>query len=90
MIGFLLFPVSTPEIFYERMLAFKQDPATGKPDPVHVKAFEERHPETVEVLKKDHRRAARVCFGSVGPPTGSIHGSQRHESSTRSNHPGPI
>src|SRR5262245_59444437 len=52
MINFPLFPVRTPEIFYERLLAFKQDPATGKPDPAQVKAFEERHPETVEVLKK--------------------------------------
>jgi len=52
MISFPLFPVRTPEIFYERLLAFKQDPATGKPDPAQVKAFEERHPETVEVLKK--------------------------------------
>lgn len=52
MISFPLFPVSTPEIFYEGLLAFKQDPATGKPDPAQVKAFEERHPETVEVLRK--------------------------------------
>src|SRR5215471_1727588 len=52
MINFPLFPVRTPEIFYERLLAFKQDPTTGKPDPAQVKAFEERHPETVEVLKK--------------------------------------
>ena len=51
MINFPLFPVRTPDIFFERMLAFKRDPATGKPDPAAVKAFEERHPETVEVLK---------------------------------------
>src|SRR5712675_1606730 len=51
MINFPLFPVRTPEIFYERLLAFKLDPATGKPDPANVKVFEERHPETVEVLK---------------------------------------
>src|SRR5215831_4556318 len=37
MISFPLFPVHTPEIFYERLLAFKQDPATGKPDPAQVK-----------------------------------------------------
>jgi len=51
MINFPLFPVRTPEIFFERLLAFKPDPATGKPDPANVQAFEERHPETVEVLK---------------------------------------
>src|SRR5262245_2995017 len=52
MINFPLFPVRTPEIFYERLLAFKQYSATGNPDPAQVKACEERHPETVEVLKK--------------------------------------
>src|SRR5258706_1172353 len=51
MINFPLFPVRTPEIFFERLLAFKPDPATGKPDPANVQAFEERHPESVEVLK---------------------------------------
>src|SRR5215472_16847035 len=52
MINFPLFPVRTPEIFYERLLAFKQYSATGNPDPAQVKAFEERHLESVEVLKK--------------------------------------
>src|SRR5262249_36712914 len=52
MINFPLFPVRTPEIFYERLLAFKQYSATGEPDPAQVKAFEEHHPETVGVLKK--------------------------------------
>src|SRR5262245_60048015 len=52
MINFPLFPVRTPEIFYERLLAFKQYSATGEPDPAQVKTFEERHPESVEVLKK--------------------------------------
>ena len=51
MINFPLFPVRTPEIFYERLLAFKQYSATGDPDPAQVNAFEERHPETVGVLK---------------------------------------
>jgi len=65
MISFPLFPVSTPEIFYERMLAFKQDPATGKPDPAQVKAFEERHPETVEVLKKITAEPRAWGFGNT-------------------------
>src|SRR5262245_43568112 len=65
MISFPLFPVSTPEIFYERMLAFKQDPATGKPDPVQVKTFEERHPETVEVLKKIIAEPRTSGFGNT-------------------------
>src|SRR6516162_9254903 len=44
MINFPLFPVRTPEIFFERLLAFTPDPATGEPDPAKVKSFEERHP----------------------------------------------
>jgi len=65
MINFPLFPVRTPEIFYERLLAFKQDPATGKPDPAKVKAFEERHPETVEVLKKIIAEPQSSGFGNT-------------------------
>jgi catalase len=65
MINFPLFPVRTPEIFYERMLAFKQDPATGRPDPAQVKAFEERHPETVEVLKKITAEPRASGFGNT-------------------------
>jgi catalase len=65
MINFPLFPVRTPEIFYERLFAFKQDPATGKPDPAKVKAFEERHPETVEVLEKITAEPRTSGFGNT-------------------------
>src|ERR1700752_3122889 len=65
MISFPLFPVRTPEIFYERLLAFKSDPATAKPDPANVKAFEERHPETVEVLKVITARPVSSGFGNT-------------------------
>lgn len=39
--------VSTPEAFYENVLASAPDPATGKPDPAKMKAYLDRHPETV-------------------------------------------
>ena len=65
MINFPLFPVRTPEIFYERLLAFKLDPATGKPDPAQVKAFEERHPESVEVLKVITAEPRASGFGNT-------------------------
>jgi catalase len=65
MISFPLFPVRTPEIFYERMLAFKPAPATGNPDPAQVKAFEERHPETVAVLKKIIAEPQSSGFGNT-------------------------
>ena len=65
MINFPLFPVRTPEIFYERLLAFKQDPATGESDPSKVKAFEDRHPETVDVLKKITAEPRSSGFGNT-------------------------
>src|SRR5262249_24273538 len=43
--------VRTPEAFYERLLASKPDPETGKPDPAKMKAFLDRHPETVRAMK---------------------------------------
>jgi catalase len=50
MINLPVFPVRTPEAFYEQVLASKPDPNTGKPDPAKMKTFLERHPETVQAL----------------------------------------
>jgi catalase len=50
MINLPVFPFSTPEGFYEQMLASKPDPETGKPDLEKMQAFLARHPETVRVL----------------------------------------
>jgi catalase len=44
------FPFRTPEAFYERMIASKPDPTTGKPDPARIEAFAVRHPETVKAM----------------------------------------
>ncbi|KMO43546.1 catalase [Methylobacterium tarhaniae] len=41
-----VFPVRTPEAFYEQLLAAKPDPATGKPDPERMRAFAAAHPES--------------------------------------------
>jgi catalase len=38
--------VSTPQAFYEQVLAGAPDPATGKPDPARQQAFFASHPET--------------------------------------------
>ena len=43
-----VFPVRTPEAFYEQLLAAKPDPATGKPDPERLKAFFAAHPESAK------------------------------------------
>src|SRR5438270_1475337 len=50
MINLPVFPVSTPEAFYEQLFASKPDPETGKPDPIKMEAFLGRHPETVKAL----------------------------------------
>ncbi|PXW51422.1 catalase family peroxidase [Methylobacterium sp. B4] len=43
-----VFPVRTPEAFFEQLLAAKPDPATGKPDPERMKAFFATHPESAK------------------------------------------
>jgi catalase len=65
LISFPLFPVRTPEIFFERLLAFEADSSSGRPDHARVKAFEERHPETVEVLKKILAEPRSSGFGNT-------------------------
>jgi catalase len=50
MIHLPVFPVSTPEGFYEQLFASQPDPGTGKPDPAKMAAFLARHPETVRAM----------------------------------------
>jgi catalase len=50
MINLPVFPFSTPQAFYEHLIALKPDPGTGKPDPAKTKAFLARHPETVQAM----------------------------------------
>ncbi len=50
MINMPVFPVRTPEAFYEQLLASKPDPSTGKPDPAKMEAFLASHPETEKAL----------------------------------------
>jgi catalase len=45
-----VFPVATPQAFYEQLQAQQPDPATGKPDPKKVGAFFAAHPETAAFL----------------------------------------
>jgi catalase len=51
MVSFPVFTDRTPQGFYERLLASKPVPATGKPDPQKMAAFLEQHPETVAAMK---------------------------------------
>ena len=51
MINVPVFTDSTPQGFYDRMLASKPLPDTGKPDPQKMAAFLDSHPETVAAMK---------------------------------------
>jgi catalase len=51
MINLPVFTDSTPQGFYERLLASKPLPETGKPDPQKMAAFLDRHPETAAAMK---------------------------------------
>ncbi|GAF49441.1 catalase family peroxidase [Rhodococcus wratislaviensis] len=51
MINIPVFLDSTPEGFYERLLASKPLPDSGQPDPRKMDAFLSRHPETVNAMK---------------------------------------
>lgn len=51
MVNVPVFTDSTPEGFYERLLASKPVPGTGRPDPQKMAAFLDRHPETVAAMK---------------------------------------
>jgi len=51
MVNVPVFTDATPQGFYERLLASKPMPDTGKPDPQKMAAFLDRHPETAAALK---------------------------------------
>ena len=51
MINLPVFPVKTPQGFFDRLLATQPDPKTHKPDPQKMAAFLASHPETVEAVK---------------------------------------
>jgi catalase len=51
MIDTAVFGVHTPQAFYDRLIATKPDPKTGKPDPKKVATFLASHPEAVQAAK---------------------------------------
>lgn len=50
MLNLAVFPDNSPQGFYDRLLASKTDPSTGKPDPAATAAFEKAHPETTAAM----------------------------------------
>nr|WP_137830225.1 catalase family peroxidase [Methylobacterium sp. L1A1] len=57
-----VFPVRTPEAFYEQLLAGKPDPTTDKPDPDRMKAFFAAHPESAKAAGLIKARAITAGF----------------------------
>jgi catalase len=51
MINRPVFPVHSPQAFYDNLIASKPDPNTHKPDPKKIAAFLARHPESVRAAK---------------------------------------
>jgi catalase len=51
MINTPVFPVNTPQAFYDRLFAAQPHPETGKPDPEKMAAFLASHPETLQATK---------------------------------------
>jgi catalase len=50
MVNLPLFPVSTPQAFYDLLLASAPDLATGKPNPAKMQAFLAKYPESAKAL----------------------------------------
>jgi catalase len=46
-----VFPVSTPQGFYDQLLASALDPGTGKPDPAKMNDFLAKHPESAKAMQ---------------------------------------
>lgn len=51
MINLPVFPVNSPEAFYDQLLASAPDPATGKPDPDAMTAFLAKYPASAAATK---------------------------------------
>jgi catalase len=51
MINLPVFPMNTPQAFFDNLVAAQPDPQTNKPDPEKMEAFLARHPETVQAMK---------------------------------------
>jgi catalase len=50
MVNLPVFPVNSPEAFYDQLLASKPDPATGKPNPDAMAAFVAKYPATAAAM----------------------------------------
>jgi catalase len=61
-----VFPVGTPEAFYQLQQAQSPDPATGKPEPGRVPAFFAAHPEgTFPGVGQDRQALGQLRHGNL-------------------------
>ena len=51
MLSIPVFPVNTPQGFYDLLLASASYPATGKPDPARMQNFLAKHPESAKAMQ---------------------------------------
>jgi catalase len=65
MINIPVFPFRTAQAFYDQMIDFAPDPATGKPDPARMKAFTSVHPEFVAAVGIIGQRQVSSGFGDT-------------------------
>jgi catalase len=63
MLNLPVFPDNSPRGFYDRLLASKIVPGTGKPDPAVMDAFLRAHPETAAAMAVIKKRPPSVGFG---------------------------
>jgi len=59
-----VFPVNSARGFYEQLVAFSPDPATGKPEPAKIKAFLAAHPEAAQALALIKKRQVTSGFAN--------------------------
>lgn len=64
MINLPVFPVNTPQAFYDRLLASTPDPTSGKSDSVKMQEFLATHPETVAAVKIIKQHPPSTGFGN--------------------------
>jgi catalase len=57
-----VFAVNSARGFYDQLLAFKADPATGKPNPAAMQEFLTRHPESARAMAIIKSRAVSSGF----------------------------
>jgi catalase len=62
MINLPVFPVRTPQGFFDNLFASQPDPQTHKPDPAKMEAFLTRHPEAVPAMKIIKSRSVSSGF----------------------------